>query len=81
LKNGTQLSVNDASEAGEILFSSKGNYKSATYDPNTASFTIIYDSGFKEVLKATIIDDLDESFAIRDLADGSFLLFNISKFN
>lgn len=78
LKNGTQLSVNDASEAGEIIFSGKGNYQSATYDPNTSSFTIIYDSGFKEVLKAILIDDLDESFAIRDLADGSFLLFNIS---
>ncbi len=78
LKNGTQLSVNDASEAGEILFSGKGKYQSATYNPNTGSFTIVYDSGFKEVLKATIIDDLDESFVIRDLADGSFLLFNIS---
>ena len=78
LKNGTQLKINDASEAGEIIFSNKGNYESSTYESNINSFTIIYDSGFKEVLKARIIVDLDESIAIRDLADGSALLFNIS---
>lgn len=78
LKNGTELKVNDATEAGEIVFSSKGNYQSGTYDSNTNSFTIKYDSGFEEILNATIVVDLNESFAIRDLADGSFLLFNIA---
>ena len=78
LKNGTELKVNDATEAGEIVFSSKGNYQSGTYDSNTNSFTIKYDSGFEEILKAIIVEDLNEFFAIRELIDGSFLFANIS---
>ncbi len=76
LENGTQLTVNDATEAGEIFFQGKGNYESATYE--SGMFKVNYSSGFIETLKATIIYDLDESFAVRDFTDGSALLYKIN---
>ena len=76
LENGTELTVNDATEAGEIFFQGKGNYESATYE--SGMFKVNYSSGFIETLKATIIYDLDESFAVRDFIDGSALLYKIN---
>ena len=78
LKNGTQIHVKDASEAGEIIFKGKGSYSSITYDDSSGSFSVSYDSGFSETLKAIIITDLDTITAIRVMSDNSILLCPIS---
>ena len=73
-KNGTQIYVKDASEAGEIIFEGKGSYTSITYDNSSGSFSIFYDSGFSETLKAKKVTDLDTITAIRLMSDNSIIL-------